>query len=328
MAIIVSILGFMMDPGNWHNDPSLANGFTNPMYLPQLLFRTPTAMVVAGIFGMLLTTLFTRKNKELRAVFLRKGAKWLLWWTPVSVFGAVVYYQAMPEAMTANMSTAVGTIDFQLYYDTLKYIIIGSSALVLLIALIAVWKPKRVRGYMILIPCIAAFGFLGVFERVREFIRKPYVIGGYMYSNLLLEKDYPLYKKDGVLRHATYTTVSEITEENKVEAGKNVFMLTCSRCHTTHGVNSVVYVFQRMYGEGKRLKAMDMSAYISGMHNGRTYMPPFPGNQQELDALGAYIEYISRTGEHLEGAQTNGLTVNPKHSVSATIQALSEQKKK
>jgi len=38
MAIIVSILGFMMDPGNWKTHHSLINGFTNPIYLPQLLF--------------------------------------------------------------------------------------------------------------------------------------------------------------------------------------------------------------------------------------------------------------------------------------------------
>jgi Cytochrome C oxidase, cbb3-type, subunit III len=328
MAIIVSILGFMMDPGNWHENPSLLNGFTNPIYLPQLLFRTPTAMVVAGIFGMLLSTLFTRKNRELRAVFLRKGAKWLLFWLPASILGAIYYYQAIPEAMTDNMSTAVGTMEFQLYYDTLKYVIIGSASLLVLLIAFTLWKPKKVRGIMVLIPCVIAFGFLGIFERVREFIRKPYVIGGYMYSNLLLEKDYPLYKRDGILPYATYTSVSEITEKNKVEAGKNVFMLTCSRCHTTHGVNSVVYVFKRMYGEKEPLRGSNMAAYISGMHNGRTYMPPFPGNQEELDALGAYIEHISKTHETIEGAQTDGIVVNNRHTLEATIRSFSEKSNK
>lgn len=62
MAIIVSILSFMMDPGNWNTHKSLLNGFTNPIYLPQLLFRTPTAMLVAGSFGMLLITIFFKKG--------------------------------------------------------------------------------------------------------------------------------------------------------------------------------------------------------------------------------------------------------------------------
>src|SRR5690606_26180550 len=59
MAIIVSILGFMMDPGNWNTEKSLINGFTNPIYLPQLLFRTPVAMLLGGVFGMTMTCLFT-----------------------------------------------------------------------------------------------------------------------------------------------------------------------------------------------------------------------------------------------------------------------------
>src|SRR5690554_5464516 len=40
MAIIVAILGFMMDPGSWIEKKSLFTGFLNPLYLPQLLFRT------------------------------------------------------------------------------------------------------------------------------------------------------------------------------------------------------------------------------------------------------------------------------------------------
>jgi len=62
MAIIVAILGFMMNPGNWNNDKSLINGFLNPIYLPQLLFRTPTAMLVAGVLGLFYLTPFSLKK--------------------------------------------------------------------------------------------------------------------------------------------------------------------------------------------------------------------------------------------------------------------------
>ncbi|WP_188347474.1 hypothetical protein [Sphingobacterium cavernae] len=34
--------------------------FTNPIYHPQLAFRTPVAMLVGGIFGILLTTIFSK----------------------------------------------------------------------------------------------------------------------------------------------------------------------------------------------------------------------------------------------------------------------------
>jgi hypothetical protein len=314
MAIIVAILGFMMDPGNWLTDNTLLNGFNNPIYLPQLLFRTPTAMLVAGVFGMLLTTLFTPKQSTIRTKAIKYAGKWILIWTPLVIVGSIYYWNVLPEAMKENMSTAVGSMEFSQYYDILKYFIIITASLAIVLALFAFLKPKKIKLIYIIIPCLFVFGFLGIFERVREFIRKPYVIGGYMYSNLLREEDYPLYKKDGILKYATYTSITEITEKNQVQAGRDVFMNTCSRCHTTQGINSITYVFERMYGFGKPLDKNSMAAYIPKMHKGRTYMPPFPGNQKELDALVAYIKQLQQTGESLEGAQTTGVEINPQNS--------------
>jgi hypothetical protein len=324
MAIIVAILGFMMDPGNWNNEKTLINGFTNPIYLPQLLFRTPTAMLVAGVFGMLLTTIFVPKGSEIRTKSIKYASKWILAWTPLAIFGAIYYWNVMPQAMKDNMAVAVGSQEFAQYYDLLKYFIVGAASLSILLATFALLKPKRINFAYVIIPCLFVFGFLGIFERVREFIRKPYIIGNYMYSNLLRVEDYPLYKRDGILKHATYTSITEINDENKIEAGRDVFMLTCSRCHTTQGVNSIVYVFERMYGFGKPLDENSMAAYIPNMHNGRTFMPPFPGNKKELDALVAYIKHLQQTGESLEGAQTTGIKVNPKNDAITVAKKLEE----
>ena len=320
MAIIVSILGFMMDPGNWESNKSLINGFTNPIYLPQLLFRTPTAMLVAGIFGMLLITLFTKSGSQLRINAVKYASKWLLLWAPISLVGAYVYYHAMPDAMIANMSTAVGTLQFSQYYDLLKYFVAGGVGFTLIIGITGVYKSQHLKPYMVVIPVITAIAYLGFFERVREFIRKPYVIGQYMYSNLLLEDDYVVYKQDGVLKHATYTSVNEVTEDNKVEAGKNVFVIACSRCHTAQGVNSVVGVFDRMYGgTGKPLDIPSMAAYMPNMHTGRTFMPEFPGNEKEAEALATYIKYLQQTGDVLEGAQEEGVSINPNNTAATLI---------
>lgn len=320
MAIIVSILGFMMDPGNWQTEQSLLNGFTNPIYLPQLLFRTPTAMLVAGIFGMFLITVFTKSGSQIRINAVKYASKWLLLWAPISLIGAYIYYNAMPEAMTANMSTAVGTIDFAQYYDLLKYFVAGGVGFTLIIGIIGVYKTKLLKPYMVIIPVLTAIAYLGFFERVREFIRKPYVIGQYMYSNLLLEDDYVVYKQDGVLKHATYTTVNEVTDDNKIEAGKNVFIIACSRCHTAQGVNSIIDVFDRMYGStGKPLDVASMTAYMPNMHTARNFMPEFPGNEKEAEALATYIKYLQQTGDVLEGAQEEGVTINPNNSASALI---------
>lgn len=328
MALIVAILGFMMDPGNWNTNHSLVDGVLNPIYLPQLFFRTPTAMVVGGTYGLFLVTIFARKNPALRKRAIKSSAKWILIWLPIALVAAIIYYRVMPSAMTANMSTAVGTMDFAQYYEVLKYVIIGAIAIVAIAAVIALTKPSMIKISTAIIPFLAIIFFLAIFERVREFIRKPYVIGGYMYSNLLRVEDYPLYKRDGILKYATYTSTPEVTESNKLEAGRNVFILTCSRCHTTQGINSIVGVFERMYGAGKSFDETSIAAFTKGMHNGRTFMPEFPGNKKELDALAVYIKHLQQTGDVIEGAQNEGISVNPNQSVESTVKLLDSTEKK
>lgn len=141
-----------------------------------------------------------------------------------------------------------------------------------------------------------------------------------MYSNLLLKEDYVVYKQDGILKHATYTSVTDITDDNKIEAGKNVFVIACSRCHTAQGVNSIIDVFDRMYsGNGKPLDIPSMTAYMPNMHNGRTFMPEFPGNEKEAEALATYIKYLQQTGDILEGVQEEGVTINPNNTATTLI---------
>lgn len=219
-----------------------------------------------------------------------------MFWTPFAIAGAIYYWNVMPDAMKANMSTAVGSMDFEEYYDLLKYFIVGAASLSIILALWATFRPKKVNFALVVVPCLFVFGFLGIFERVREFVRKPYVIGNYMYSNLLREEDYPLYKKDGVLKHATYATVSEITPENKVLAGRDVFMLTCSRCHTSNGINSIVEVFENMYGKDKPLNEQAMASYIPNMHQGRAFMPPFPGNKKRARGISSIHQTTAKLG--------------------------------
>ncbi|QEL02619.1 cytochrome c [Olivibacter sp. LS-1] len=325
MAIIVAILGFMMDPGNWNAEKSLLNGINNPIYIPQLAFRTPVAMLVGGMLSFFLTFLFTKKDTTIRLKATKYLSIWLIAWTPLALGASYWYHRVLPTAMKANLSTAVTTMEFEKYYDLLIYFIAGGIGSGLLVAIIGLWKPRVIRAYMLILPLLVSFAFLGIFERVREFIRKPYVIGGYMYSNLLRQEDYPLYRRDGILKHATYTSVTEITAENKLLAGRDVFMLSCSRCHTAHGVNSITEVFENMYGKDKPLDETSMKAYIPVMHHGRSYMPPYPGNEEELDALVAYIANLQETGETLEGAQTTGVIINPRQNAVSAAKLLQQK---
>lgn len=308
MAIIVAILGFMMTPGNWLSDQNFFSGVANPLYIPQLYFRTPLAMMMGGAFAMFLVLIFVKKGSEIREKAVSFISLWLLIWTPVCLVGALVYRTVIPDAMMGNLPTAVGTMAFSQWYDSLLLVIIGAVVLSLLIAVWGFLKPNRLPRAALVLPLLALFVFLGTFERIREFIRKPFVIGEYMYANGLRVQDYSLYKKNGILAYATYVSTPQVTEENKIEAGRNVFMIACSRCHTVYGINSVVDKFRNMTAPGERDKPLDaemMTNYIPRMHKVWYYMPPFPGNAAELDALATFIIEAAKHPQAIGGAQSD-----------------------
>ena len=315
MAIIVAILGFMMDPGNWLSQHTFIKGFTNPLYIPQLYFRTPLAMMLGGAFALFLIMIFLKKGNEIREKAISFTSLWLLIWSPVAAVGALLYRAAIPEAMLGNLPTALATMAFSKWYDSLLLVIIGSVMVSVLIALWGFLKPKKLPAFTLVVPIIFLFIFLGSFERVREFVRKPFIIGEYMYANGLRVADYPLYKKNGILPYATYVDTPRVTAENKLEAGRNVFMIACSRCHTANvkGINSVVKKFRQWSPPGVPLNAEAMKQYISKMHNVWYYMPPFPGNEAELDALTAFILHLDKHPQYIHGAQDEGIKISPAH---------------
>jgi mono/diheme cytochrome c family protein len=305
MAIIVAILSFQMDTGVWTVEQSFRAALLNPVYLPQLLFRTPLAMVTAGLFGMFLTWFLTRGRGELRATATRFLSVWTLAWSGPWLLGAWAYYRAVPAPDLANLGVALGSMQFESLHRTLIWLIALAVGFCLLVAVWGLLQPRRLPGFALLVPGVLSIWLLGHFERVREFVRKPDVIAAYMYSNALRSEEYALYREQGLLPHATYAAVREVTDENRLLAGREMFRLACSRCHTTRGMNGVVEKFADMYGP-RPWNPADIAAYLGGMHNTRPFMPPVPGNDHERAALAEYLVALRDQPATLHGAQTAG----------------------
>jgi hypothetical protein len=83
-------------------------------------------------------------------------------------------------------------------------------------------------------------------------------------------------------------------------------MISCSRCHSTTGINGVIEKFTKMYGPGE-WDPGGMVAFLGTMHKSSTFMPPFPGNRMEKEALVAYLLDLRKTGKPLSGAQDVGI---------------------
>jgi mono/diheme cytochrome c family protein len=311
MAIIVSILGFMMDTGAWNGDGSIFSALFNPVYLPQLMFRTPLALVSAGTMALALYGVFRVlpvKNRlpDPRVVLPLLGG-WTLFWTIPLAVGAIWYRSAIPKYSVGNLQVAVGTQAFADWYNLLLVFISVICGFVVIVSTLCILVPKRIPMLSLVVPAISVVALLGLFERVREFIRKPYAIQGYLYSNGYRVQDYALLQRDGILKHATFSPISTVTPSNKLDAGEQVFLLACSRCHTVTGVNSIRDNVGRMYGYTQPWDAKNLSQYIGAMHNGRSFMPPFPGNLEERDAVAEYIVSLQFSPRPLVGVQASGI---------------------
>ena len=306
MAIITAILGFMMDPGSWIERTSFLSGVFNPVYLPQLAFRTPVAMIAAGWLALFLAYFFTRSDSELRCSSVRFISIWSLAWLPAAVAGALWYWKVIPVWMTDNVPIALGTQRFVTWYDQLLVVLAAMVVAVVLTALAGVLLPRRIPRLALLVPFALTLVLLGSFERVREFIRKPYVIGEYMYANGVRVADLPLLKEEGVLRHATYARVRSL--DDAVGAGAEVFRLTCTRCHTVSGINSVTDRLTDMYGPADWDRDT-VKYYVLGMHAARPFMPPFPGTDREAGVLADFLLDLQRSHRPVLGAQDVGIEI-------------------
>ncbi|MGD8454529.1 MAG: cytochrome c [Phycisphaerae bacterium] len=319
MAIIVAILGFMMDSGAWPTAPNLLTGIANPIYLPQLLFRTPYAMVAAGLFMLLLVFFFTKRETLFRPRVIRFIAVWTLLWTPVCAAGSAWYWRVIPEGMLANIPVALATQAFEGWYLTLAWVIAASAVVVLLVMLWGMLAPRWFPRVALLVPFVLCIYQLGYFERVREFIRKPAVIEGYMYSNGVRLNELALLKEQGLLKRATYVPMHTITDTNRVAAGQELFRIACTRCHTTRGVNAITAKLERLYGPPP-WDVTIVKSYIGTMHNTRPYMPPFPGTDDEMTALAEYLLWLPGASVGIEGAQEAGVQM-PTAQVAQTEEA-------
>jgi len=310
MVIIVAVLGFMMGSGTWPQDQSFLSAVFNPLYLPQLAFRTTYALIVAGLCAWFLIFFFTKKGTEIRQKAVRFVARWILAWFVPFALASLWYWQRIPEDMKANLNVGLLTQRFMQWHETLAVLMLLALGAIILVALIGAIRPRMIPGLVLIIPFALGLWLLGHFERVREFIRKPYVIADYMYSNGVKVSDLPVYQRDGILAHAAFVENRQITSENMLAAGRDVFLVTCSRCHTTAGLNSVRTKFAAMYGNEPWDKNA-LLAFLATMHTSRTYMPPFPGNDKEAEALTTYLKKLQFDHEFIIDAQADWIVSPP-----------------
>jgi len=285
MVVITGILGFMITPGTWPQTGSFFDGFFNETYWPQLLFRTAMMFVIASAYAAIVAaTLKAGAKRLVRKVAGRWGLVSLL----ASGVFALWYYHELPAYALDNLaSLAYAGIMFRVALAVA--VLMGGYFLVLAFGGGAMAPWPVALGMML----VLFVGILGG-ESVRENIRRPYLIPGYMYSNQIIGHDHEAkgvssererYARSGVLSAYGFVPGLQdgISVENAVLAGETLVKLECLACHALEagGRNSLADL----------LAGVDASdiADLLGDLDASSYMPPFVGTGQEARAAAGYL---------------------------------------
>lgn len=276
LVVINGILAFMLTPGKWLQTANFWHGFLNPTYFASTFFRTGVAVMIAGLFGIF--TAVRMPNGFSRDQILRYCSKWLLLALPFMAATGWWYYRSIPAATRE--------VAFGLNPQSEPFILIGlvSAAAIFLLALYYLLKsPRGLQQVLAIVLVLVGLGFYGGFEYLREIARKPWVIHGYMYSTSIHAADTARLNEEGVLANARWVQHKEITPENRLQAGKELFDIQCLPCHTVGGVrNDILRRTGTFPQEG-------MLSFLHGQGKINSYMPPVAGTPAEREALAAWI---------------------------------------
>jgi mono/diheme cytochrome c family protein len=288
MVIINGIITFMLTSGRWVQNHEFWTGFFNPTYFPSLAFRFAISLALAGIYALI--TASVQRDAALKARIVRWSALWIVpslavlpalgWW----------YVRKIPAEVWAS---ARGPMPTGTHFAVLAGILLTVTFALTLFTLI---RPGRLHLAFSLLVALVALGSMGSFEFVREAIRKPYVIGNYLYANSLYATPMPgdggfsVEKIDdaGVLNSAKWLSIRELTKENQVAVGREIFRVECESCHTTDSYRGLKKYLGLRQWDQNRIQAMLTSLDV--MHNG--VMPPFAGTDSERAALAAFLSTV------------------------------------
>lgn len=280
LFMINGIIGFMLTPGKWMETRNFWHGFMNPSFWPQLVLRTAICLSLAGLFGFVTATRIPEENGQAtaRERMVRMAAAWTILPLVVCVAAGWWYINALPQAQHEMVMLRSARI-----MGFLKYFQLFAGAAAIGALALAIKSPAAVRLPLALVVLLTGWGIIGSFEFVREAARKPYLIYGHTYSSGIRVGVEEATSAQGYLATAKWARIREVTDENKLEAGAELYQHQCASCHSIGGPMNNIKPW------AANLTTTGMVALIGAINKVNPAMPPFIGNQAEKEALAAYL---------------------------------------
>ncbi len=271
LLIINAILAFMLTPGKWVATQSFWDGIFNPGYLPSTVFRTFLSFTLAGSYALMTAT--KKLKGEQKKELVKYNGKWIFWSLAGLIPSSVWYYFSLPEMAKSGLGGKSSIMVSSGYHFVISIFIFS-----LFLIFFLLWKAGKFGFKTSIAMFITIFIFFGSFEFIREAGRKPYIIKDYMYSTGIRVTEFDKIKEGPILQHAKWTKIKEVTPDNSIEAGGEIYRIQCYSCHSLGIKNNI----------NKKMENWDLSKIkrIIGTLKGITpFMPGFAGNDEERTAL-------------------------------------------
>jgi len=279
LLVINGILTFMLTPGRWLETQTFASAYFNPGMLPSLVVRTAVCIALAGVYALITSS--TLRDMALRSQLVPYAAQWLLLGALIIPFGGIWYISTLP-AMAREIS--MGGAPAVSIFAGLS---IFFSALVMAFTYLGpLRRPRPFNLVFAVLIAVLALSTTAVTEWVREAVREPYIIYGYMYSNGLRLADVERVRAQGVLGSARWVRHRDLDPQHLQPAGEEIYRVQCASCHTVDGYNSI-----RLAVRGWSWSMIDYQ--LDHLSTLKGFMPAFVGTEEERQALGAWLASLN-----------------------------------
>jgi cytochrome bd-type quinol oxidase subunit 1 len=311
LFLINGILGFMLTPGStWLGQAGsgrepmvLWSAFFNPTTWPSLFLRTLICLSLAGVFALVTASRIDgERQPRLKTEMIRWAARWLIPSFVLLPLGVAWYLAMVPEPQRHLLQLGISTIGTGAFSLVTRMALVSFIASAALVAVVALWAWRNAISFRLLGALGVAFLALvaiGSTEHVREMLRKPFVIGEYLYSNGVRKMDVAAINQRGYLAGSLWIwPVSRVVKGRSADYqvnlqsgssdGEMMFRGQCMACHTVDGYRSMRQLLRGRNREslGSLLKILHEDKPDSPYH---AFMPPLVGTDVEISALGDYL---------------------------------------
>ena len=300
LIIINGILTFMLTPGDtWlavagtgHEASKFWNAFFNPTYWPSLLLRTGVCTSLAGIWALITSSRIDGdKQPALKTSMVQWSVKWLVPSFVATPFLLVWYLFMVPASQRALLTLGIDTIGAGTFSTVTRIalIIITTSATIVGVAYYLAYRnPLDFNLSHALSVLLLALIATGSGEYAREMLRKPYVIGRWMYSNGVRVNSVNRVNAQGYLANSEWTWNGAGNSPSSYSRGEAIFRGECGSCHTLAGYRSLQQLLDGRDRTGINNFLVMLHEYKPDSPY-RRFMPPLIGTRQDVDDLTEYL---------------------------------------